>query len=83
MNRETEIVEGLRAFLTGLGSRNRDALDVVAKGERWPELAAREMERRAVALLTGLPEVELDAIARKTVSLSELARQVQSDIGKE
>lgn len=71
MNRRVEIIEGLRAFLTGLGSRSRGELDFIATYERWPDLAAREFERRAMAMLAGLTIEDLSAILREDVDLAE------------
>jgi hypothetical protein len=83
MNREADKFEGLRAYLTGYGRHNRDALAFVADYEHWPKLASQEIERRATAMLGSLPDDELHAIARRKVSLRKLARQVQAELDKE
>ncbi|MFT3791077.1 MAG: hypothetical protein QM741_08360 [Rudaea sp.] len=80
MNRRVEIIEGLRAFLTGLGSRSRSELDFIAAYEGWPDLAAREFERRVMAMLAGLSAEDLAAILREDVNLRELAEHVLAEI---
>lgn len=82
MNRATNF-EGLKSYLTGYGRHNRDALAFVAGYEHWPKLALQEIERRATAILGSLPDDELQAIARRKVSLRKLARQVQAELDKE
>lgn len=83
MTREANTFEGLKAYLTGYGRHNRDALAFIAGYEHWPALASREIERRATAILASLPDDEVKAIARRKVSLRKLARQVQAELDKE
>jgi len=83
MNTVTDKFEGLRAYLTGMGRTNPDALAFIAEFGDWPRLALQEIERRSTAFLAGLPDDEVVAIAGGEVNLRELARQVQSEIDKE
>ena len=83
MNSKTNTFDGLKAYLTGYGRHNRDALAFVAEYEHWPKAALREIERRATAILGSLPDDELDAIARGKVSLRKIAQQVQAELDKE
>lgn len=83
MNSKTDTFEGLKAFLGGLGRNNREALVFVAEYEHWPKLALREIERRNAAILTGLPDSEVVAIARRKVSLRRLANEVLARLDEE
>lgn len=83
MNRTANTFEGLKAYLTGYGRHNRDALAFVAEYEHWPKLALKEIERRATAIIANFPDDEVKAIARRKVSLRKLARQVQAELDKE
>ena len=83
MNSVTDKFEGLKAYLTGMGRTSPASLAFVAGYDRWPALALQEIERRATALLTQLPNDELVAIGMREVDLCKLAQQVQSEIGKE
>ncbi len=83
MNSKANTFEGLKAFLGGLGRNNREALVFVAEHEHWPKLALREIERRHAAILTGLPDSEVVAIARREVSLRKLAREVLARLDEE
>lgn len=82
MNNELTLSEGLKAYLIGLGRSNPDALAFIAEYGHWPDLAVREIERRAAAVLAGLSDIELVAIAWE-VDLREIAQQVQAELGKE
>ncbi|ENO87662.1 hypothetical protein [Thauera linaloolentis] len=83
MSSKANRFEGLKAYLTGYGRHNRDALTFIAEYEHWPRLALKEIERRATAILANLPDDEVKAIARRAVSLRKLARQVQTELDKE
>ncbi len=83
MNRETNLFAGLKAYLTGYGRNNRDALAFVAEYAHWPKAARREIEQRTTAILASLPDEEVRAIARREVSLRKLAQQVQAELDKE
>lgn len=83
MNRQADKFEGLRAYLTGYGRNNRDALTLIAGYRHWPKAAQQEIERRVTAILASLPDVEVAAIARGQVSLRKLARQVRAELDKE
>lgn len=83
MNRQTDQFEGLRAYLTGYGRKNRDALTLIADYGQWPKAAQREIERRVTSILASLPDVEVAAIASGEVSLRKLARQVRGELDKE
>lgn len=83
MNREADKFEGLRAYLTGYGRNNHDALILIAGYRHWPEAAQQEIERRVTAILASLPDVEVAAIASGEVSLRKLARQVRAELDKE
>lgn len=83
MNREADTFEGLRAYLTGYGRHNRDALTLIAGYRHWPEAARREIDRRVTSILSSLPDVEVAAIASGQVSLRKLARQVRAELDKE
>lgn len=83
MSREAKTHEGLKAYLTGYGRHNRDALAFIAAYEHWPMLASLEIKRRATAILASLPDDEVKAIAQRKVSLRKLARQVQAELDKE
>lgn len=83
MNREADKFDGLRAYLTGYGRKNRDALTLIAGYAQWPKAAQREIERRVTSILASLPDVEVTAIASGEVSLRKLARQVRAALDKE
>lgn len=80
MNREADKFEGLRAYLTGYGRNNRDALTLIAGYGQWPKAAQREIERRVTSILESLPDVEVAAIASGEVNLRKLARQVRTEL---
>lgn len=83
MNNDMTMTEGLRAYLTGVGRRNREVLACIANYEHWPNRVLQEIERRAAATLAELLDIEVAAIARGEVNLRELAQQVLTEIGKE
>ncbi|MFT3719254.1 hypothetical protein [Pseudorhodoferax sp.] len=83
MNREFDTFEGLRAYLTGYGRKNRDALTLIADYKHWPEAAEWEIERRVTAILASLPDIEVAAIASGDVNLRKLALQVRAELDKE
>ncbi|MDH2240297.1 hypothetical protein N5K27_28805 [Pigmentiphaga sp. GD03639] len=83
MNRETNMFDGLKAYLTGYGRPNRSALACIAEYVHWPKAAQREIERRTTAILASLPDDEVCAIARREVNLCKLARQVQAELDEE
>ncbi|MPS34309.1 MAG: hypothetical protein E2593_03215 [Stenotrophomonas sp.] len=83
MNNNTDNYDGLKAYLAGLGRSDPDALDFTAEYENWPTLAVQEIKRRASAVLTGLPDSEVIAIALREVDLRKLAEQVRKEIKKE
>ncbi len=75
-------LNGLKAYLSGIGRGNPAALAFVAGYAEWQKVASQELDHRAVALLAGLVDKELMLIASAKFDLCELAREVQAELSK-
>lgn len=75
-------LNGLKAYLSGMGRGNPMALVFVAGYAEWQKVASQELDRRAVALLVGLADRELLLIASAQLDLCEIARDVQAELSK-
>lgn len=81
--RNSEMKQGLLAYLQGYGQNNLDGLSAIARYSAWSALAMRECERRMARILESLPLDEVQAIAAREIHLDQLACQVLRALDKE
>lgn len=73
-----EAEQHLTSYLEGFGRGQPANLAAVAERTDWPELAAREVERRAGRLLEHLDGPDIEAIANGSVNPAIIARRLMS-----
>lgn len=71
---KTAIEQSLADYLGGYTRNNPEGLAHLVSYPNWQLMARLELDRRASALLSTLPEAELRAIAEGQVSLADLAQ---------
>lgn len=76
--RHDATTQALRDYLRGY-LRSPLNREVFASRQDWRQLAQAELDRRAAAVLSALPEAELALIASGQVDLQQLAWQAAAD----
>ncbi|RMX19026.1 hypothetical protein EBQ34_01340 [Vandammella animalimorsus] len=74
----SDLKQSLLQYLRGYLRRTHSAQPIEQRAD-WQALAQAELDRRAAAVLSALPDAELALVATGQVDLQQLARQAAAD----
>jgi hypothetical protein len=80
MNDPIQAANGLKDYLRGMSRGQPESLQFIIANPIWQRAAHDELERRARKFLDSFTNEDLDHLANGTISLVELAKEVENEI---